>query len=232
MQFSNISMRRYHQHNIEARVLSHSFTIIQGYPTRCGIVELQINGFVKVSRMRKCESTYANPVLFIPKIYENWMLFMILKSRYHQLCLSKGGKWENAVRPKQGFNQCHMMPIKCTTVPSTLILLDLTDKLHIDTKKNCFVTSSYKSSINPKGKIVDKDNTKASNGFKTCTEIRFCEINIKNHAIVTVLANCKRYFQVHFDPGINECAGNIFNTWKNYLMRQEKLYKHKFKKKI
>ena len=78
MQFSNISMRRHHQHNIEARVMSHSFTIIQGCPTGCGIAEFQINAFVKVSRMRKCESTYANPVLFIPKIYENWMLFMIL----------------------------------------------------------------------------------------------------------------------------------------------------------
>ena len=59
MQFSDISMRRYHQHNIEARVLSHSFTIIQGCPTRCGIAELKINAFVKVSRMRKYESTYA-----------------------------------------------------------------------------------------------------------------------------------------------------------------------------
>ena len=106
--------------------------------------------------------------------------------------LSKGGKWENAVRPKQGFNQCHMMPIKCTTVPSMLILLYLTDKLHIDTKKNCFVTSCDKSSISPKGKTVDKDSTKASNGFKTCTETRFCEIKMKNHPIVTVLANCKR----------------------------------------
>ena len=231
MQFSNISMRRYHQHNIEARVLSHSFTIIQGCPTRCGIAELQTNAFVKVSRMRKCESTYANIVLFIPKIYKNWMLFMILKSMYHRLCLSKGGEWKNAVRPNQGFNQCHMMPIKCTTVPSTLILLDLTDKLHIDTKKNCFVTSCNKSSIDPKGKTVDKDSTKASNGLKTCTEIRFCEIKMKNHAIVTLLANCKRYFQVHFDPGINGCAGNISNTWKNYLMKQEKLYKHRFKKK-
>ena len=219
MQFSNISMRRYHQHNIEARVLSHSFTIIQGYLTRCGIAELQINAFAKVSRMRKCESTYANLVLCIPKIYENWMLFMILKSRYHQL------------RPKQGFNQCHMMPIKCTTVPSTLILLHLTDKLHIDTKNNCFVTSCDNSSIDLKGKTVEKDSTKASNGFKTCTEIRFCEIKMKNHAIVIVWANCKRYFQVQFDPSINECAGNISNTWKNYLMRQEKLYKHRFKKK-
>ena len=44
---------------------------------------LQINAFAKVRRMRKCESTYANPVLFIPKIYENWMLFMILKSMYY-----------------------------------------------------------------------------------------------------------------------------------------------------
>ena len=206
MQFSNIFMRRYHQHNIKARVLSHSFTIIQGCPTRCGIAELQTNAFVKVSRMRKCESTYANQVLFIPKIYENWKLFMILKSMYHRLCLSKGGEWENAVRPFQGFNQCHMMPIKCTAEPSTLILLDLTNKLHIDTKKNCFVTSCDKSSINPKGKTVDKDSTKASNGLKACTEIIFCEIKMKNHAIVTHLANCRRYLQVHFDPGINGCA--------------------------
>ena len=80
MQLSNISMRRYHQHNIEERVLSYSVTIIQGCPTRCEIVELQTNAFVKVCRMRKCESTYANPILFIPKIYKNWMLFMILKS--------------------------------------------------------------------------------------------------------------------------------------------------------
>ena len=231
MQFSNISMKRYHQHNIETRVLSNSFTIIQGCPTRCGIAELQINAFAKVSRKRKCESTYANPVLFIPKIYENWMLFMILKSKYHRLCLSKGGEWENAMRPNQGFNQCHMMPIKCTTISSTLILLDLTDKLHIDTKKNCFVTSCDKSPINPKGKTVDKDSTKPSNGFKTCTKIGFCEIKVKNHAIVTLLANCIWYFQVHFDPGISGCARNISNTWKNYLMKQEKLYKHRFKKK-
>ena len=127
MQFSNISMRRYHQHSIEARVLSHSFTIIQGCPTRCAITELQIIAFIKVSRMRKCESTYANPVLFIPKIYENWMLLMILKRMYHRIL--------NAVRPIQGFNQCHLMPIKCTAVPSTLILLDLTDKIHIDTEE-------------------------------------------------------------------------------------------------
>ena len=128
MQFNNIFMRRCRQHGIEARVLSHSLTIIQGWPNRFGFVELQINAFIKVSRMRKCESTYANLVLFIPKIYENWMLFMILKSMYHQLCLSKGREWEKAVRPIQGFYQCHMMPIKCTTVPST-ILLDLTEKL-------------------------------------------------------------------------------------------------------
>ena len=54
---------------------------------------------------------------------------------------------------------------------------------------------------------------------------------MKNHAIATLLENCERYFQVHFDPGINECAGNISNTWKNYLMKQEKLYKHRLKKK-
>ena len=71
--------------------------------------------------------------------------------------------------------------INVTTVPSTLILLDLTDKLHIDTQKNCFVTSCDKSSIDPKGKTVDKDSTKPSNGLKTCTKIRFCEIKIKNH---------------------------------------------------
>ena len=82
------------------------------------------------------------------------------------------------------------MPIKCATVPSTLILLDLTDKLHIDTQMNCFVTSCDKSSIDPKGKTVDKDSTKANNGLNTCREIRFCEIKMKNHAIVTVLANC------------------------------------------
>ena len=120
-----------------------------------------------------------------------------------------------------------MMPIKCTTVPSTLILLDLTDKLHIDTKKNCFVTSCDKSSIDPRGKTMDKPR----NGLKTCIKLKFCEIKMKNHAIVTILANCKRYFQVHFDPGINGCAGNMSNTWKNYLMKQEKLYKHRFKKK-
>ena len=38
-------------------------------------------------------------------------------------------------------------------------------------------------------------------------------------SINTVLANCKSYFQVHFDPGINACSGNISNTWKNYLMK-------------
>ena len=54
---------------------------------------------------------------------------------------------------------------------------------------------------------------------------------MKNHAFVTLLANCKRYFQVHFDPGISGCARNISNTWKNYLMKQEKLYMHRFKKK-
>ena len=91
--------------------------------------------------MRKSESTFANPVLFIPKIYENWMWFVIIKSMYHRHCLSRGGVWKIAVRPIQGFNQCQMMPTKCTTAPSMLILLDLTDKLHIDTKKNCYVTS-------------------------------------------------------------------------------------------
>ena len=78
---------------------------------------------------------------------------------------------------------------------------------------------------------MDKDRTKANNGLKTFTEIRFCEIKMKNHATVILLANCKRYFQVHFDLDINGCAGNIFNTWKNYLMEQEKLYKHRLSKK-
>ena len=75
---------------------------------------------------------------------------------YHRLCLSKGGEWENAVRPIQGFYQCHMMPIKCTTIPSTMILLDLIDKLYIDTKKYCVVTSCVilGQVINPKGKAV------------------------------------------------------------------------------
>ena len=156
---------------------------------------------------------------------------MIVKSKYHRLCLSKGGERENVVRPNQGFNQCHMMPIKCTTVPSTLIVLDLTDKIRIDTKKNIFVTSCDKSSNDPKGKTVDQYSTNASNGLKTFTKIKFCEIKMKNHAIVTLLANYKRYLQVHFDPGINGCAGNISIRWNNYLMKQEMLYKHRFKKK-
>ena len=165
--------------------------------------------------MRKCESTYANPLLFIPKIYENCMLFMILKSTYLQLCLSKGGEWENAVRPIQGFYQCHMMPKKCTTEPSTMILLDLRHKLYIDTKKYCFVIRCViipGQVINLKGKTVDKDRTKASNGLKTFTEIRLCKIKMENHASFTFLENFKRYFQVHFDRGINGCAGNISNT--------------------
>ena len=71
---------------------------------------------------------------------------------------------------------------------------------------------------------MDKDRIKASNGLKTFTKIRFCKIKMKNHATFTVLADCKRYSQVHFDLGINGCAGNIFNTWKNYLMERGKLY--------
>ena len=214
IQFNNIFKRRYHQHNIEAGVLSHSITTIQGCPNRFGIAELQIT-FIKFCRMRKCECTYANPLLFFPKIYENWMLFMILKSMYLWLFLSKGGEWEIAVRPIQGFYQCHMMPIECTTEPSTMISLDLTHKLCIDTKKYCFVISCVLipgQVISIKGKTVDKDRTKASNGFKTFTEVRLCKIKMENHATFTLLENCKRYFQVHFDPSINGCAGNISNT--------------------
>ena len=70
IQFNNIFKRRYYQHNIEAGVLSHSITLIQGCPNRFGIAELQI-AFIKFSRMRKCECTYAKTLLFIPKIYEN-----------------------------------------------------------------------------------------------------------------------------------------------------------------
>ena len=115
-----------------------------------------------------------------------------------------------------------------------MILLDLTHKLYIDTKKYCCVISCVLipgQVISLKGKTVDKDRTKANNGLKTFTEIRLCKIKMENHATFTLFKNCKRYFQVHFDPGINGCAWNISNTWKNYLMEQEKLYKHRFSKK-
>ena len=117
------------------------------------------------------------------------------------------------------------MPIECTTEPSTMILLDLRHKLYIDLKKYCFVIRCLiipGQVINPKGKTVDKDKTKVSNGLKTFTEIRLCKFIMENHASFVLLENCTRYFQFHFDPRITRCEVNISNTSKNYLQEQEK----------